>query len=101
MKYLVAVLSLLFTVNAHAGFNYRSAEGLAVVGYDEPCGVDIDPFILLALKSQGVKIEALQRADVVVQGEAFSACWLPLEPGKVFMVDERGGFGFVEIGKGA
>jgi hypothetical protein len=92
---------LAVTSPAHAGFQYFDQEAkLGLVAYDEPCVIDLPIGVLFAAKVQGIDIEHLQRAEVATHEAAFNACWVEIEAGKVFIIDENGGFGFVKFGTG-
>jgi hypothetical protein len=101
MKKLLLVLALLLPIEAHAGFQYfNTADRVGIVGHDDECTIELNMFLLLMLAKEGVDIKAFKRAEVATHEKAFAACWADLGDGKVFIVDEFGGGGFIEIGKG-
>ena len=99
MKKILSVLIFaLFASVAHAGFTF-SESGVTVVGYDESCTANIPTNVLFAAAAQGVPVKELQRADVASSEGSVAACWLPTEPGHVFIMDENGAFGSLKIGE--
>jgi hypothetical protein len=96
-----AVLALALAAPASAGgfFHHNPTDQLAIRGYDEPCTVELPVAVLFVALAGGVDVSTLKRADFVFQGEGYNGCWAPLdEDGKVFMVDELGGAGFIQVG---
>jgi hypothetical protein len=39
----------------------------------------------------------LKAAEVTINGEIHGACWLRLSPTRVFVMDVRGGFGYIDV----
>ena len=97
----VALIALVLVSIQDAGsaFDYGDRKlALAVKGFDEPCEAEIDVGLLLTAAMQGVDVQGLKRAVVMKDGEVFKGCWVGLTATRMFIVDERGGFGFIDIG---
>jgi hypothetical protein len=113
MKKLIALALTLLTSSCappayaatiNAGFVYTEP-GLRVEAKDEPCiANETEEFASVALLAmlQGVNVQEMQHAVVGKEGEKdFNACWVVLpEGGRAFIIDERGGFGSVQLGTG-
>lgn len=97
---LVAVFGALVSPPANAGFVITNAQyKVKVVGHDTPCTANIDPMVVLQALFQGIDIRELFNADVTnAHGESFRACWAQLNAENVFIIDERGGAGFLPLG---
>lgn len=105
MKKLFAVLAFLFPLVATAGFDYNKGP-LAVKGYDEPCSerAQTEAFgqsLVVATLFGGLDFSAPKRADLVFEGKGYAACYIELDGGSaVFLIDETGDMGRLEIGTG-
>jgi hypothetical protein len=107
MKKLIAALALIlsscapsaaYAADSSVAFTITNAH-VSVTGFRTACIADIDFSLLLMARMNKLPIERLQGAQVTSQGETFGGCWMPSTvPGQVYILDERGGFGFLDLG---
>jgi hypothetical protein len=96
--YIIALL-LAFAVQSKADeFMWQSPEG-AVRGTNAACTANIPAFLLAQALANGFDVEKMKQAQITLpDGSTYGACWLRLTQTRVFILDERGGFGGLTVG---
>jgi hypothetical protein len=98
MKRLIAVAAMIFAFAAHADEFSFKGEGVIVTGTAAACSAAIPPRLLVAVMAEtGTVLADLKAAEVTINGEIHGACWLRLSPTRVFVMDVRGGFGYIDV----
>lgn len=106
MKRLIAafLLSIFSSLVFGATFVYtKSNSEFVITGHDRPCVANIPVELLIVAAMQGIDVGKLQQAEVVGKGEVRPACWLQVEGenvNRIFIMDERGSFGTIDLGEG-
>jgi hypothetical protein len=101
MKKIALCLALALAASsavAQGFFHHNKALELSIRGDETPCRLGLPVNVWLAIRNAGIDLSALKHADVVYQGQAIEACWAPMDDGKVFIVDETGDAGVIQIG---
>lgn len=101
LHFIIAVLALValfLPQGVRAEGFFHKAETFSMTGTDEPCTSEIPLPVAMAMLREGTDMSKLRQAQVVFDTGPVNACWLRLTPTRVFVVDETGNFGFVDVG---
>ena len=94
----IIVMLLLFAVEAKADEFLHKGKDMLVQGIDAACTAAIPHQLLSLAAVSGIPLDKLKNARVIDAEGTTPACWIRLTPTRVFVMDARGNFGYLEVG---